>query len=243
MEKADKKIESWWASQIANKLEYKDLNSFSGVIDKTIHTLTILNIPVFENISPKMNGKKQDYKLSRFASYIAVLHADSKKESVNQAKYNIARKTGLSNKTLKELERVGLREELSEANKWLSSVAKKAGVRDYRSFINAGYMGMYNMQSRQLVEFRKLKPSDILDQMGKIELSANLLRLSLTEKAIESKNVKGQAPLEELHKNIGVNIRKSITQSLNKYPETLSVEKDIELVKKELFNYKQNATG
>ena len=81
--------------------------------------------------------------------------------------------------------------------------------------------------------------------MGKIELSANLLRLSMTEKAIESKNVRGQVPLEELHMNIGVNIRKSITQSLNKYPENLPIEKDIEQVKKELreiynsINYKE----
>lgn len=235
MEKQEKKIESWWASQIANKLEYKDLNSFSGVIDKTIHTFTILNIPVFENISPEMNGKKQDYKLSRFASYIAVLHADSKKESVNQAKYNIARKTGLSTKTLVELERVGLREELSEANKWLSSIAKKFGVTDYKAFINAGYLGMYNMLSRQLLEYRKLNLTDnLLDQMGKIELSANLLRISMIEKAIESKKIKGQAPLEEHHSNIGANVRKSIVESLKTFPENLPVEKDIELIKKEM---------
>ena len=70
MEKQKKRVESWWASQIAKKLEYKDLKSFSGVLDKTIQTFTFLDIPVFDNISPEMNDKKRDYKLSRFASYI-----------------------------------------------------------------------------------------------------------------------------------------------------------------------------
>jgi DNA-damage-inducible protein D len=144
MNKHKKKTEWWWASQIASKLDYKDLNSFSGALNKTIQTFTILDIHLFENIVSEMNGNKRDYKLSRFATYLVVLHADSKKESVNRAKYNIARKTGLSTKTLVELERVGLREELSEANKWLSSIAKKGGVTDYRAFVNAGYIGMYS---------------------------------------------------------------------------------------------------
>jgi len=106
-----------------------------------------------------------------------VLNADSKKESVNQAKYSIARKTGLSLKTLQELDRVGLREELSEANKWLNSKAKKA---------------------------------------------------------IETQKIKRQGPLEELHKQVGEQVRQSIVQSLRTYPENLPVEKDIEQVKKEL---------
>ena len=182
-----------------------------------------------------MNGKKKDYQLSRFASYIAVLNADSKKESVNQAKYSIARKTGLSIKTLQELDRVGLREELSDANKWLNSKAKKAGVTDFGAFMNAGYMGMYRMLNRQMLEYRKLSPqSNMLDQIGKIEISAHLLRISMTEKAIESQNIKRQGPLEELHKQVGEHVRQSIVQSLRTYPENLPVEKDIEQVKREL---------
>lgn len=227
--------ETWWASHIARKLDYKDLQSFMGVLEKTIQTFTYLSIPVFENIIPAMNGKKKDYQLSRFASYIAVLNADSKKESVNQAKYSIARKTGLSIKTLQELDRVGLREELSEANKWLNSKAKKAGVSDFGAFMNAGYMGMYRMLNRQMLEYRKLsQQSNMLDQIGKIEISAHLLRISMTEKAIESRNIKRQGPLEELHKQVGEHVRQSIVQSLRTYPENLPVEKDIEQVKREL---------
>jgi len=227
--------ETWWASHIARKLDYKDLQSFSGVLEKTIQTFTYLSIPVFENIIPAMNGKKKDYQLSRFASYIAVLNADSKKESVNQAKYSIARKTGLSVKTLQELDRVGLREELSDANKWLNSKAKKAGVTDFGAFMNGGYMGMYRMLNRQMLEYRKLhQQSNMLDQIGKIEISANLLRISMTEKAIESQNIKRQGPLEDLHKQVGEHVRQSIVQSLRTYPENLPVEKDIEQVKREL---------
>ena len=227
--------ETWWASHVARKLDYKDLQSFSGVLEKTIQTFTYLSIPVFENIVPAMNGKKKDYQLSRFASYLAVLNADSKKETVNQAKYSIARKTGLSIKTLQELDRVGLREELSDANKWLNSKAKKAGVTDFGAFMNAGYMGMYRMLNRQMLEYRKLSPqSNMLDQIGKIEISANLLRISMTEKAIESQNIKRQGPLEELHKQVGEHVRQSIVQSLRTYPENLPAEKDIEQVKREL---------
>lgn len=235
MNRNKKKKEWWWASQIALKLDYKDKSSFFGVLNKTIQTFTILDIPLFENVIFEMNGNRQDCKLSRFASYIVALHADSKKETVNRAKYNISRKTGLSTKTLLELERVSLREELSEANKWLSSIAKKAGVTDYGAFVNAGYLGMYNMQNKQLAEYKKQDTSvNLLDMMGKIELSANLLRISMCEKAIKLNKIIGQVPLEKLHQNIGVNIRKSIIQSLKTYPEELPVERNIEQIKKEL---------
>ena len=94
---------------------------------------------------------------------------------------------------------------------------------------------MYRMLNRQMLEYRKLSPqSNMLDQIGKIEISAHLLRISMTEKAIESQNIKRQGPLEELHKQVGEHVRQSIVQSLRTYPENLPVEKDIEQVKREL---------
>jgi DNA-damage-inducible protein D len=53
-----------------------------------------------------------------------------------------------------QVERVQIREEVSERERSLSAVAYSAGVENYPFFHNAGYRGMY---SRDLTQLRQLK--------------------------------------------------------------------------------------
>jgi len=54
------------------------------------------------------------------------------------------------------IERVQIRDEISQREKSLSGVAKSAGViaERYGLFHNAGYMGMYNMSYARLKEYK-----------------------------------------------------------------------------------------
>lgn len=67
----------WWATDLMIMLGYKDMKSFQRVLDRATKAFVSLNIPHYENIVAELresDGEKfQDFKLTRFACYIAVM--------------------------------------------------------------------------------------------------------------------------------------------------------------------------
>ena len=139
----------WWASDLMIMLGYKEMKSFQKVLDRATKAFVSLNIPHYENIiavQREQNGHIfQDFKLSRFACYITVMNGDPKKIEVAEAQSYFAqqtRKFELYIQNSDQIERILIREELSEGNKSLASVVKQANVEDFAKFQNAGYLGM-----------------------------------------------------------------------------------------------------
>jgi DNA-damage-inducible protein D len=237
-----KKPHFWWASDLMEQLDYKGFKSFVHYVNNAVRIMIIIDVPYDENVIPiknSVNGKSvKDYQLSRFVCYLIVMLADRKKERVAEIQDRFIIKTeqyGLHLKDFFELERLKIREELSEASKWLSSRAAKAEVTNFSSFIDAGYQGMYKMNSKQLHEERKLpKNSAQFDYMGRTELAANLFRITLTELEIWTKKVKGQTELEKVHKEVGNGIRNLIKEQLDKFPEQLYKYTDLMQLKKQM---------
>ena len=231
----------WWASDLMTMLGYKDMKSFQKVLDRATKAFVSLNIPHYENIiaeSREINGEKnQDFKLSRFGCYITVMNGDPKKVEVAKAQSYFAqqtRKFELYIQNNNELDRLLIREELTEGNKSLSSTASKAGVTDFVKFQTAGYIGMYNMPSWQLEKKRGVKKGKLMEQMGRTELAANLFRVTQTEERIKNKNVLGQSNLEQTHFQVGKEVREIIQRNVGKNPENLEQEKQLPEVRKEL---------
>ncbi len=234
-------ITYWWASDLMQMLGYPNMKSFHKVLDRATKAFVSLSIPHYDNIistSRNINGTDcQDFKLTRFACYIAVMNGDPKKQEVAEAQAYFAqqtRKFELSLQDNHELDRLLIREELTEGNKSLSSTAKSAGVVDYAKFANAGYLGMYNMESWKLANKRKVKKEKLMDSMGRTELAANLFRITQTEERIKSKGVKGQGNLEQTHYQVGKEVRTIVQNNVGKSPENLIQEKELPNVKKEL---------
>jgi len=231
----------WWASDLMTMLGYKDMKSFQKVLDRATKAFVSLNIPHYENIiaeSREINGEKvQDFKLSRFGCYITVMNGDPKKVEVAEAQSYFAqqtRKFELYIQNNNELDRLLIREELTEGNKSLASAANKAGVTDFVKFQTAGYLGMYNMPSWQLEKKRGVKKRKLMEHMGRTELAANLFRVTQTEERIKNKSVSGQANLEQTHFQVGKEVREIIQRNVGKNPENLDQEKQLPEVKKEL---------
>lgn len=234
-------ITYWWASDLMNMLGYKDMKSFQKVLDRATKAFVSLNIPHYENIISQQREKEgsncQDFKLSRFACYITVMNGDPKKLEVAQAQVYFAqqtRKFELHLENNEELERILIREELTEGNKSLASIAKQSGVVDFAKFQNAGYIGMYNMPSWKLEQKRGIKKGKLMDFMGRTELAANLFRATQTEERIKNKGIKGQSNLEQTHFQVGKEVREIIQKNVGKNPENLIQEKQLSDVKKEL---------
>lgn len=234
-------ITYWWASDLMIMLGYKDMKSFHKVLDRATKAFVSLNIPHYENIiseQREINGNKsQDFKLSRFACYLTVMNGDPKKIEVAQAQVYFAqqtRKFELHIENSEEIERLQIRDELTEGNKSLASIAKQSGITDFAKFQNAGYIGMYNMPSWQLAQKRGVKKEKLMDFMGRTELAANLFRVTQTEERIKNKGIKGQNNLEQTHFQVGKEVREIIKKNAGKNPENLIQEKQLSEVKKEL---------
>ena len=237
----------WWATDLMKMLGYPHMKSFQKVLDRATKAFVSLNIPHYENIlatQRDIDGKEtQDFKLTRFACYMVVMNGDPKKVEVARAQSYFAqqtRKFELYIQDNTQIDRLLIREELTEGNKSLASTAKQAGVQNFANFQNAGYVGMYNMKSWQLEKRRGVKKGKLMDNMGRTELAANLFRITQTEERIKNKNIKGQSNLEQTHFQVGKEVRKIVIENVGKLPENLPQEKQLPEVRKKLKQgYKQ----
>jgi len=232
----------WWASELAALLGYESLHSFRKAVERTMVTLTSLNIPIFENIIQEQrtaDGKMaNDYKLSRFACYLAAMNGDPKKPEVARAQaYFVtwAEACRLSLEEAEGVERVGIRAEISDHERSLSGTAHRAGVVNYAYFQNAGYRGLYNMD---LCQIRRAKGvpehRSPLDFMAKTELAANLFRVTQTEEKIQVQRIRGQPALERTAREVGRKVRNTMIEISGRKPEDLPPAEDIKEVHKKL---------
>jgi DNA-damage-inducible protein D len=234
-------IKWWWASFMAEMLGYKDLNSFEKAIGRAIKACISLNIPHHENFIPiarEINGQNlTDYKLTRFACYLTVMNADPKKHGVAAAQVYFAEQTRrfeLLIQDPEQIERILIRDDVKDGNKSLMSSAKKAGLKDYALFHNAGYRGMYNMLNVELAKRRGIDSKELWNYMGRTELAANLFRITQTEEKIKSHGIKGQIELERTHCEVGREVRNIVKANTGKSPEDLPMDQRLPELQKEI---------
>ena len=126
-----------------------------------------------------------------------------------------------------------------KGNNSLNQTAKKAGVKNFDKFHNAGYKGLYNGETaKQIAKRKNIKENeDILDYMGSEELGANLFRITQTEAKLKKDNVDNEEDACITHYNVGKTVRKAIEELGGNMPETLPTpEKSIkELESEELL--------
>lgn len=232
----------WWASDLMRMVGYKDMASFEKVLDRATKAMVSLGIPHYKNIvhfeREVAGATTNDFKLTRFACYIAVMNGNPQKPEVAAAQVYFAQQTRqfeLQVQGHNEMDRLLIRDELAEGNKVLNSTAKRAGAVDFARFQDAGYIGLYNMQAWQLKGRRGLdKAGNLADHMGRTELAANLFRVTQTEERIRNKGIKGQIALEETHRDVGREVREIVKRNTGNAPENLPQEKQRPEVRKQL---------
>ena len=93
--------------------------------------------------------KIPDYWLSKYASFLIAQNADSSKLPVAEAQAYFSiqtHKQELFEQLSSDGRRLMFREEIVDHNKKLGRVAKKAGVKNYGTFHDGGYQGLYGMR-------------------------------------------------------------------------------------------------
>ena len=252
--------EYWLARELQNVLEYKEWRKFEGVISKAKEACInseynvedhFVGLDKMVKIGSKTERKIKDYKLSRYACYLIVQNADPRKEVVALGQTYFAiqtRKQELAEKDYSMLtedeKRFYQRSLTKKGNYSLNQAAKKAGVKNFDKFHNAGYKGLYNGETADDIAKRKglRYREDILDNMGSEELAANLFRITQTESKLKRDNTSSESEASKTHYNIGKNIREVIAKNGGTMPEELPTpNKSLKELEKEQknINYQQ----
>ena len=231
--------EYWLARELMPLLEYTEWRKFKGVINKAIINCKSSNHNVLDHfvgtdkmvyIGSNTKRKIQDYKLSRYACYLIVLNCDPRKKVIALAKTYFAiqtRKQELSEKEYNELsedeKRLYQRNLTRKGNYSLNITAKNAGVKNFDRFHNAGYKGLYNGETADDIAKRKglRYREDILDNMGSVELAANLFRITQTDEKLKRDKVDNEYTANSVHFEVGREVRDSIKRLGGTMPEDL----------------------
>ena len=235
--------EYWYARELMKILEYNKWENFEKVINKAKDACKNSGISVFEHfpdvrkLSKRANNAEieiKDYKLTRYACYLIAQNGDSRKKVIALAQTYFAVQTRKQEITEKEYsmltedeKRFYQRNLTRKGNYSLNQTAKKAGVKNFDKFHNAGYKGLYNGETADDIAKRKglRYREDILDNMGSDELIANLFRISQTEQRLKRDNVDTEKKACDTHNKIGKIVRKAIKEAGGTMPEDLPTPK------------------
>ena len=223
--------EYWEAREFMLVLGYSKWGNFKKVIDKAKIACNISNNKIEDHFAdagkmvPIGSGAEryqESYKLSRYACYLIVQNADSRKKTVALGQTYFAVQTRKMEISEEQYTKVS-----GNKNKYLFDTAKDAGVTNYGKFNNYGYRGLYNGETAEDIAKRKgidSEKEDILDYMGSAELGANLFRITQTDEIIKNKHIKGEEACE-IHHKVGKAIRNTIKKLGGTMPENLPTPK------------------
>ena len=244
--------EYWYARELQKVLEYNKWENFEKVIEKA--KLSCLNsnyglqdhfpdVRKMFDIGSNTLRNIVDYKLSRYACYLIAQNGDSKKKVIALAQTYFAIQTRKQelleqeyNSLTEDEKRFYQRDLTKKENYSLNQTAKKAGVKNFDKFHNAGYKGLYNGETTNDIAKRKglRYREDILDNMGSDELIANLFRISQTNQKLINYNIQGEGNANDVHYNVGKEVRNTIKRIGGTMPEDLPTpDKSLKELEKE----------
>lgn len=239
--RSDDGREFWYARDLMKLLGYKLWQNFERVIAEA---LAVVNqegegaaesnfIAINKNNSGETRGRKgTDYQLTRHACYVIAESADGRKDEVAWAKIYFAYTTEryeLLAQTEEDAIRIEERQKLLLKNAELQMRVRMAGgmtARQFATFFNRGYQGLYNGETAEDIRIRKGLPpkADILDWMGGVESAANGMRAALTLHHLTERDVKTLPEANETHYGVGSRVR-AFLASEGIYPENLPTPK------------------
>jgi len=230
--------EYWEARELQLILGYKEWRYFSAVIEKAQIACSQSNNNINSHFGVNTKIVKAgvttktiiDYKLSRYACYLIVQNANPKFEAVALGQTYFAvqtRKMELTEeeygKLTEDEKRLYRRKQTKDGNKILYKIAKEKGVKNFDKFTNAGYKGLYNGETANDIAKRKglRYREDILDNMGSVELGANIFRITQTEALLEKQIESSEQIATNTHYKVGKAVRNTIKKIGGTMPEDL----------------------
>ncbi len=237
-------VEYWTARELMPILGYLQWKNFEIVIQKAQQACMnsrqfpqdhFSDVGKMVSIGSSTVREVKDFRLSRYACYLIAQNGDSDKKEIALAQTYFAVQTRnqeiYSNLSVEE-QRIQKREEVSNKNKQLFSIARLSGVSNFGKFNDAGYKGLYTMSLSEIEKKKGLSKGGLLDHAGSEELGANIFRITQTEAKLKRENIKGDIKAQQTHFDIGKKVRQTIKDIGGEMPENLKPEKHVKELKK-----------
>lgn len=238
--------EYWSARELYKVLGYTKWENFNSAIKRAMDSFKISYITSNYNINdhflkvrkmiPTGKGAErsvEDYQLSKYACYLIAQNGDPRKRPIAlaQSYFNIQtlRQEQFDNLSADE-KRLYIRQQVTDWDKKLFKSAKDSGVKNYGTFYDAGYLGLYGMRSKEIRKKKGLGKDKILDRAGPTELAANLFRITQTDdklqKEIDDGRKIGEEAATDTHYTVGKIVRETIKKIGGEMPENLPPESE-----------------
>ena len=248
--------EFWSARELGKLLGYGEYRKFKNAIEKAEEACQNSGQAVTDHfahvggmieVGKGARRKIEDVHLTRYACYLLVENADPSKPIValGQAYFAVQTRRQEINDELalanlpEDQKRLIFRSLMSTYNARLAEAAKQAGVvepRDFATFQDHGYMGLYDGMRENDIHARKgLQPEEtILDHMVSEELAANMFRATQADAKLRRDQVSTKGQANVTHYRVGQEVREAIIRLGGTMPEDLPTpEKSIQELQRE----------
>ena len=241
-------VECWSAREMQLLLGYNKWENFEKVIQKAKNACTNAgeeinnHFPDVRKVIEAGKGAQQiiaDVALTRYACYLVAQNGDSRKPEIAFAQNYFAvqtRRAEIIELRLLQFERVKAREKLSQTEKQLSGILYERGV-DNKGFAiirSKGDQALFRLSTLQLKN--KIGVPDnrpVADFLPTISIKAKDLAAEMTGLNVQTKDLKGQSPIEKEHIDNSSAVRKMLLQRGIK-PENLPVAEDVKKLQRKL---------
>ena len=241
-------VECWSARELQALLGYSKWENFEKVIQKGKDACFNADEDISNHFSdvrktiPMPKGAQKeidDILLTRYACYLIAQNGDSRKEEISFAQNYFAvqtRRAEIIEQRLLENERVKAREKLSQTEKQLSGVLYERGV-DGKGFAiirSKGDHALFRLNTQTLKKKMGVPATrPVADFLPTISIKAKDLAAEMTGLNVQSKDLKGQNPIEKEHIDNNKAVRNMLTKR-GIVPENLPPAEDVKKLQRKL---------
>jgi DNA-damage-inducible protein D len=241
-------VECWSARELQALLGYAKWENFAKAIEKAKESCRQAGVTVADHfpdvrkmveIGSGAHKEIEDILLTRYACYLIAQNGDPRKSEIAFAQSYFAvqtRRAELIEQRILDTERVKARAELAETEKALSNVLYERGVDD-RGFAvirSKGDQALFHLSTAQLK--RKMGAPEnrpIADFLPTVSIFAKGLAAEMTSTNVQSKDLRGQQPIEAEHVDNNTAVRQMLLQR-GIVPENLPPAEDVRKTERRL---------
>lgn len=247
-------VECWSAREVQLLLGYSKWDNFEKVVSKAKDACRNAGEQIEDHfpdvrkmvqIGSGTEREVEDIALTRYACYLVGQNGDSRKQEIAFAQTYFAvqtRRAEIVEQRLLDYERVKAREKLSQTEKQLSGILYERGIDDkgFAIIRSKGDQALFKLSTVQLKSRLGIPDNrPLADFLPTISIKAKDLAAEMTGLNVQTKDLKGQSPIEKEHIDNNAAVRNMLLDRGIR-PEELPASEDVKKVQRKLEKDEKN---